>query len=102
MSKTRLENLEPTTGEAFAAFNATCLCRDLKLQHIMMEGDAKLIVDAVNSNSSTWSRFGHIINDTRQILDDFIRWKCNHVRREANGAAHRLAKTATTDVSDRI
>jgi ribonuclease HI len=102
MSKTRLENLEPTTGEAFAAFNAACLCRDLELQHIMMEGDAKLIVDAVNSNTTTWSRFGHIIDDTRRILDGFIRWKCNHVRREANEAAHRLAKAATMDVSDRI
>jgi hypothetical protein len=53
MSKTWLENLEPTTGEAFAAFNVVCLCRDLELQHIMMEGDAKQIVDAVNSNTST-------------------------------------------------
>jgi ribonuclease HI len=102
MSKTRLKNLEPTMEEAFAAFNAACLCRDLKLQHIMMEGDAKLIVDAVNSNSSTWSRFGHIIDHTQQILDDFIRWKCNHVRCEANGVVHQLVKAATTDVNDRI
>ena len=102
LSKTRLENLEPITGEAFAAFSAVCLCRDLELQHIMMEGDAKQIVDAVNSNTSSWSRFGHIIDDTRRILGEFTRWTCNFVRREANEAAHWLAKAAIRNVNDRI
>jgi hypothetical protein len=36
------------------------------------------------------------------MLADFTWWKCNFVRREANEAAHRLAKAAITDVSDRI
>jgi hypothetical protein len=59
-------------------------------------------VDVVNSNSTNWSHFGHLIDDTRRILEGFPKWKCNFVRREANEAAHWLAKVATTDVNDRI
>jgi ribonuclease HI len=68
----------------------------------MLEGDAKQIVEGINSHMNTWSRFGHLIDDTRRILADFTRWKCNFVRREANEAAHRLAKAAITDVGDRM
>ena len=41
MSKTRTGLLEPTLGEAFAAYHAACLGRDLGLQNICLEGDAK-------------------------------------------------------------
>jgi ribonuclease HI len=102
MSKTRIGILEPSTGEAFAASSAVCFCRDLGVQCVVLEGDAKQIVDTVNSNSASWSRFGHLIDDTRRILESFPQWKCQFVRREANEAAHRLAKAATIDVNDRI
>jgi ribonuclease HI len=102
MSKTRQGTLEPTSGEAFAAYQATCLCKDLGLQHINLEGDAKQVVEAVNSLTSSWSKYGHLIDDIRRMLQSFTRWKCNFVHREANEAAHRLAKAATMDVNDKI
>jgi hypothetical protein len=102
MSKTRRGILEPTSGEAFAAYQAACLCKDLGLQYICLEGDAKQVVDAVNSPTSSWSRYGHLIDDIRRTLQALTRWKCNFVHREANEAAHWLTKAATTDVSDRI
>lgn len=71
MSKTRLGLLEPTTGEAFAAYQAVCFGRELGLQNICLEGDAKQIAEAVNSLTSTWSRFRHLIDDTRRILQSF-------------------------------
>ena len=64
MSKTRLGSFEPTTGKAFASFHAVSLCRDLSIQQLFLEGDAKLVVDAINSITSTWTRFGHIVEDT--------------------------------------
>jgi hypothetical protein len=64
-SKTRLGSFEPTTGEALASFRATSLCRDLGIQQLFLEGDAKLVVDAINLISSTWSRFGHVVEDHR-------------------------------------
>jgi ribonuclease HI len=102
MSKTRIGTLEPSTGEAFVASSAVCFCRDIGVHRVVLEGDAKQIVDAVNANSASWSRFGHLIDDTRRILESFSQWKCQFVRREANEAAHRLAKAATIDVNDRI
>jgi ribonuclease HI len=100
MSKTKNGTLEPSIGEAFAA--SSIVCRDLEVQHVVLEGDAKQIVDAVNSSSTWWSRFGHLIDDTRRILESFPQWKCQFVRHEANEAVDRLAKTATTNVNDRI
>lgn len=102
LSKTRLGLFEPTTREALASFHAACLRRNLGIQHLFLEGDVKLVVDALNSNTSTWSRFGHIVKDTRRILHTFLRWRCGFVHHEANDAIHRLAKATITNISDRI
>ena len=79
MSKTRNGTLEPSAGEAFAASSAVCFCKDLGVQRVVLEGDAKQIVDAINSSSTSWSRFGHLIDDTRWILKCFPQWKCQFV-----------------------
>ena len=88
MSKTRLGSIEPTMGEALASFHATSLYRNLGMQQLFLEGDAKLVVDAINSIMSTWSRFGHIVEDTQGILQTFSRWRCGFIHREANEVAH--------------
>ncbi|XP_059451224.1 uncharacterized protein LOC132182029 [Corylus avellana] len=102
LSKPRMGSFEPTTGEAYAAFHAMCMCRNLGIQCLYLEGDAKLIVDAINSSTKTCSRYDHIVEDSRSILNTFPKWKCGFIHREANEAAHRHAKAAITDVSDRI
>lgn len=38
------------------------------------------------------SRYGQIIEDTKTVLRMFRSWKVCHVKRDANGAAHGLAK----------
>jgi ribonuclease HI len=102
MSRTRQGLLEPTTGEAFGAFQAARLITELGLQNIILEGDAKQIVDAINSNMSTWSQYGHLVEDTRRLVCSLSRWKCIFTHREANEAAHRLAKAAAMNISDMI
>ena len=102
MSKTRIGTLEPTAGEALAAYHAVCLCRELGLQNIYLEGDAKQIVEAINSSMGTWSRFGHLVDDTRHILASFSCWKCDFIHREANEVVYRLAKAATININDRM
>ena len=56
-SKLCLGLLEPMMGEAISLFH-----------DVIFEGDAKQVVDAINLTMSIWSRFGHLIEDTRQIL----------------------------------
>jgi ribonuclease HI len=101
-SKSCLGSLEPTTGEAFALFHAVTLCNDVMFPNVILEGDAKLVPDALNSNQSRGCRFGHLIEDTRHVLQLFSRWKCVFTKRVANEAAHRLAKRATLNIGDRI
>jgi hypothetical protein len=70
---------------------------------LILEGDAKQVVDALNSKTSNGSRYGHFVNDTCRILQEKVsQWKCVFVPWEANQAAHRLAKAATTDIIDKI
>ena len=102
LSKTILGLLEPTSGDALASFHAASLCRELGIQHVCLERDVKIIVDALNSNTSMLSRYSHLVEDTRCVLMMIPRWRCGFVHCEANEVVHRLAKAAITDVSDRI
>jgi ribonuclease HI len=102
MSKNRECLLKPTTREAVALSFTVCLCKDITTQNVMFEGDAKQVVDAINSTMSRWSRFGHLLEDTKHGLQRLSRWKCVYVKHEVNEAAHQLAKRAILNVSDRI
>ncbi|XP_059436609.1 uncharacterized protein LOC132169617 [Corylus avellana] len=102
MCKTRMGILELAMGEAYAAYHAVFLCRDMGVQNLILEGNVKQIVEAINSATGTWSLFGHLIEDTRRVLLTLPRWNCVFVSHEANEEAHRMAKVATTDVNDRI
>lgn len=53
-SKTKMDLLDPTAAEALAAFLGVQLCKDLGLTHIMLEGDAKLVVEAVKALTRNW------------------------------------------------
>jgi hypothetical protein len=68
----------------------------LGIQQVWLEGDAKIIVDALNSNTNKWSRFGHILDDTRCMMLSFQDGNALLLNREANEAAHRLAKEASS------
>lgn len=43
-----------------------------------------------------------IINDAKMLLDRVHQWRVRHVRREANGAAHCLAKRALSCTEEEI
>lgn len=57
----------------------------------MFQGDAKQIVDAVNSVAEDLSSCGHIISDIKLLLLSFQSWSFTHVKRFANQVAHHLA-----------
>jgi hypothetical protein len=67
-SKTRLDVLEPSTGEALGAFHAARLSLELGLQNFILEENDKQIVEAINSSTSMWSCYGHLVDDTRRLL----------------------------------
>ena len=67
-SKSIMGPLEPTTGEAIDLVHAAAMCRDGGIKNIILEGDAKQMMDELNSNGSKWCKFGKLIDDTRYIL----------------------------------
>lgn len=43
--------IDPTAGEALAFFHAVKFCKELDLSCIILEGDAQIIVNGVNSSN---------------------------------------------------
>jgi hypothetical protein len=70
-SKVRQGLFEPIMGEAIASYEATSICKEMGIPKVWLEGDAKIIVDALNSNECILSRYGHLVEDTRSILQSF-------------------------------
>ncbi|XP_059445374.1 uncharacterized protein LOC132177155 [Corylus avellana] len=99
---TRLGLLDATAAEALGAFMAVCLCKDLRLTQIYLEGDAKTVVDAVTAGERSSRNFGQLIDDIREMLALFPNWRIGHIRRGGNNAAHVLAKEAMKRVIDKL
>jgi hypothetical protein len=83
---------DPVTAEALAARRGAELCQSLGILKLVLEGDALQIVQALRSTGDRWCPYGLIIEDTRRMLRNFQECSVNHVRREANVEAHKLAK----------
>merc|ERR1712100_259600 len=79
-----------------------CFARDLRFSKIILEGDALQVVQALKKPGRNWCRYGHIIEETREILQSLQTWRTTHVRREFNGAAHQFAKEALLRTGEHI
>jgi ribonuclease HI len=86
--------LSPVAAEAKVALLTVRLCRELGLRKIHLEGDAKTVVDAVNSNEEDRSWVGHLFEDIKGELSSFDGWRMSFVRRDGNHVAHKLARFA--------
>jgi ribonuclease HI len=87
---------DPAVAEAYAARQGAELLRDMGFQKILLEGDAQVIVQAINYAGVCSARYANIIDDTRTILQSFSSWRALFVRRECNSVAHSLARMAVT------
>lgn len=83
---------DPTVVEAFAAWRTVGFGRDLGLRNVITEDDALEIVYALRREDPTWSMYGHLIDDAKIVLQSFHSWRVIHMKRDANKAAHPLAK----------
>ncbi|XP_059441844.1 uncharacterized protein LOC132174168 [Corylus avellana] len=91
-SKTLRGNLEVAQAEARAALIAIQFCRSLGLEHVHFEGDAKMVITAVNSSDPDWSSMGFVVEDIKHELQAMTQWCFTFVRREGNKAAHTMSK----------
>jgi ribonuclease HI len=95
-------NFDPAAGEALAALHAAEFCRDLGIPEVILEGDSLMVTRALEEKGENWLRYGQIVEDTKSVLRSFRQWRISHVRREANGAAHGLAKEAIRSGMDKV
>ncbi|XP_040990888.1 uncharacterized protein LOC121238099 [Juglans microcarpa x Juglans regia] len=79
-------------AECWALLRAVTLCNDLGLRCVQFEGDAKLVVDAVNKNSPDYSWNGQLIEDIKSTLLSHQHWTIQHVTRTGNKAVDAAAK----------
>jgi ribonuclease HI len=85
---------DSSTAEAQSALRAVQLCKALGATMIHMEGDAKIVIDALLSGDEDRSHMGNVIEDIKEELRIVSHWKVSFVRKEGNKVAHALAKTA--------
>ena len=78
------------------------MCIDMNLTQVEFEGDAKAIIEAVNSRAEDQSWGGQETDDLQQEMRLHPGWKLSFVHRSANGAAHNAARLAVGDSKERV
>lgn len=82
------------TSEVSTALMAVKLCRALGDTQVHLEGDAKVVVDAINSLGLDQSRLGHVVEDVRVDVYALSPRQFTFVKRDGNHATHTLSKFA--------
>jgi ribonuclease HI len=101
-SAMRMGLWDSAAAEALAAYLGVLFAQERGVQQLILEGDAKQIIDAIRAKDGNDSMIGHLIDDVRQSLRGISRWQVNHVLREANRVAHELAKLALKKENDNV
>lgn len=89
---TRSGCLDPLAAEAWAGTQALELGKEMGLSQILLEGDAKVVVEAVNAVTTDGSTIGHLADDMKVLLSAFQQWRVQRVGRELNKVAHTIAR----------
>ncbi|XP_040987840.1 uncharacterized protein LOC121235562 [Juglans microcarpa x Juglans regia] len=89
-------------AESTALLRAMVICTELGYYQVCFEGDAKVVVDAVNSNNEDNSWLGQMTEDMQQMMKRNQAWSLKFVFRSANKAAHTAAQFAIRDVGEKV
>ncbi|XP_042954599.1 uncharacterized protein LOC122291013 [Carya illinoinensis] len=89
-------------AEKAALQRALDMCIDMDLNHVVFEGDAKAIIEAVNSRNEDFSWGGQETDDLQHVMRLHPGWKLSFALRSANGAAHNAACLAIKESNERV
>ena len=81
-------------AEFWALRDGFRLASQMGITHLIVELDAKVIVDLILSNNTSNRAYTPLLNDCRYLLSHFQHYKINRVYQEANRCADLLAKEA--------
>uniref|UniRef100_A0A803NG99 Reverse transcriptase domain-containing protein n=1 Tax=Cannabis sativa TaxID=3483 RepID=A0A803NG99_CANSA len=102
LSRPDVGNLKSQEMEAKALFNALQWSLLMNLQIDEIETDSLMLVQAISNFASCSPTFKALVLDVKNLLSNFPNVCVSHVRRDANQAAHGLAKQALAMDSDSI
>lgn len=83
---------DATTAEAMAALYVVDLGQCFGYERVMCEGDALLVVNAVNNKCVGGAPLFHIFGDINRLCLNFVSFSFSHVKRGGNVVAHLLAR----------
>jgi hypothetical protein len=93
---------DPYVAESLGARQAIVLGQKMGFPSIVLEGDAKEIVLGLRNPAGCSARLHNVLLDCHYLLESFTSWSANHVRRDGNKAAHKLAKLAISLYSNHV
>jgi ribonuclease HI len=96
----KINHLDPSAAEAFALFHGVNLCKNLGITNLFLESDSQVVISVIGDQGASNNKFGHLVDDIREVLSYFTHWKIGHVSRLSNCAALGLAKAAVHHVMD--
>lgn len=79
-----------------AARRALVFAKELGFDRAVVEGDSESIINSINGGNMESSPFGHIQQDIKSLFVGFSHESVNHIRREGNCVAHKLARWAAS------
>ena len=85
---------DPAMAEARAALLVVHLCREHGFIRVHFEGDAQIVVNAINSQEVYWSRMGLLVDDLRGEIQTIQPWRMSFVNKKGKSVAHVLSKFA--------
>lgn len=68
------------------------LCLELGFQRAQLEGDAQVLINAINGEEDFWTWYGELVDDARRVLKGLHEWSLNFFHRDGNQCVHELAK----------
>ena len=87
-------------AECWALRDGLQRANQLGIQNIVVELDAKIIVDILQSNQETNNSFSPLLLDCRLLLRNFPQSRVRNVFREANFCADAMAKRGMSQAED--
>lgn len=89
-------------AEGLALLKGLEFAKDMVFLKLIVESDSFNIITCINENQRQLSYLGSIVEDCKRFVSSFQRLEFCHARREANQAAHYLAKFALLSCTDFI
>ena len=86
--------------EVLAARHALWFAKELGFQRLVVESVSEVIINSINGGNMTQFEFGHILQDITFLCSFLSHVSFQHIKREGNCVAHRLARRAITNPLD--